>query len=90
LAQTAAASRGDPAVLVAAGLSSAALVGAVQTPIVGHFFGARPLGPIGWGIVMSAATTAAVIGAIPLRWMPWPRGTADQSSPALDGHSVLA
>jgi cation-transporting ATPase I len=67
LAQTAVASRGDPAVLAAAGLSAAALVGTVQTPIVSQFFGSRPLGPLGWGIVLSAATGAAAMGAIPIQ-----------------------
>jgi cation-transporting ATPase I len=67
LAQTAVASRGDPAVLAAAGLSMAALVGTVQTPIVSQFFGSRPLGPVGWGIVLGAATSAAAIGAMPLQ-----------------------
>jgi cation-transporting ATPase I len=70
LAQTAVASRGDPAVLAATGLSMAALVGTVQTPIVSQFFGSRPLGPIGWGIVLSSATSAAVIGAVPVRHLP--------------------
>jgi len=45
----------------------AALVGTVQTPIVSQFFGSRPLGPLGWGIVLGAATSAAAIGAIPVR-----------------------
>jgi cation-transporting ATPase I len=67
LAQTAVASRGDPAVLAAAGLSMAALVGTVQTPIVSQIFGSRPLGPLGWGIVLGAATSAAAMGAIPDR-----------------------
>ncbi len=67
LAQTAVASRGDPAVLAAAALSAAALVGTVQTPIVSQFFGSRPLGPLGWGIVLGAATGAAAIGAVPVK-----------------------
>jgi cation-transporting ATPase I len=67
LAQTAVASRGDPAVLAAVGLSMAGLVGTVQTPIVSQFFGSRPLGPVGWGIVLAAATSAAAIGTMPLQ-----------------------
>ena len=70
LAQTAMASRGDPYVLGAVGLSFAALVGTVQTPGVSHFFGSRPLGPVGWGTVLGAAAAASAIGAIPTKWLP--------------------
>ncbi len=66
LAQTAVASRGDPAVLAAVGLSVAALVGTVQTPVVSQFFGSRPLGPLGWLIVAGSAAGAAAIGAAPV------------------------
>ena len=66
LGQTAVASHGDPAVLAAAGLSAATLVGTVQTPIVSHFFGLRPLGPLGWGMVLGSAAGAAAMGAIPI------------------------
>jgi cation-transporting ATPase I len=45
----------------------AALVGTVQTPVVSQFFGSRPLGPVGWGIVLGAATSAAALGVIPAR-----------------------
>lgn len=69
LAQTALASRGDPLVLAAAGVSMVALVGAVQTPIVSTFFGCRPLGPVGWGIVLASSGTATAIGAVPTRWL---------------------
>jgi cation-transporting P-type ATPase I len=52
----------DP-VVVAVGLGSAALLaGVVQTPGLSHFFGCRPLGPVGWGI-SAAATGAATAGA---------------------------
>ena len=64
------ASRGDPYVLGAVGLSFAALVGTVQTPGVSHFFGSRPLGPVGWGTVLGAAVAASAIGAIPTKWLP--------------------
>ena len=67
LAQTAVAAHGDPAVLAAAGLSMAALVGTVQTPVVSQFFGSRPLGPLGWSIVAGAAAGAAAMGAVPTR-----------------------
>jgi cation-transporting ATPase I len=70
LAQTAVASRGDPYVLGAVGLSFAALVGTVQTPVVSHFFGSRPLGPVAWGTVLGASVVATAIGAMPTRWLP--------------------
>jgi len=66
LAQTAVVSRGAPAVLAVAALSGAALVATVQTPIVSQFFGSRPLGPLGWGIVLDPATGAAAMGAVPV------------------------
>jgi cation-transporting ATPase I len=43
--------------------SAAALAGVVQTPGISHFFGCRPLGPIGWATAIGAsalATGAAV------------------------------
>jgi cation-transporting ATPase I len=67
LAQTAVASQGDPLILAAAGVSMAVLVGAVQTPILSSFFGSRPLGPVGWSIVLGAAAAAAVAGLVPAR-----------------------
>jgi cation-transporting ATPase I len=49
----------DP-VVVASGLGSAALLaGVVQTPGLSHFFGCRPLGPVGWGISGAASAAAA-------------------------------
>src|SRR6266702_4361922 len=59
----------DPVVL-AAGLGSAALLaGIVQTPGLSHFFGCRPLGPIGWGISGAASAAATVAAAAwPLLW----------------------
>lgn len=65
LAQTAIAARGDPAVLAAVGLSVAALVASVQTPGVSHFFGSRPLGPVGWSTVLGAAVAAVTVAALP-------------------------
>ncbi|HEX8862944.1 MAG TPA: hypothetical protein VGC06_28395 [Actinomycetes bacterium] len=54
----------DP-VVHATGLGSAVLLtGIVQTPGLSHFFGCRPLGPLGWGI-SAAASSAATAGAFP-------------------------
>jgi cation-transporting ATPase I len=69
LAQTAVASRGDPAVLAAVGMSFAALVGTVQTPGISHFFGSRPLGPIAWGTVAGSAVAASAVAAMPNKWL---------------------
>ncbi|ONI84678.1 haloacid dehalogenase [Saccharothrix sp. ALI-22-I] len=64
LGQTLATGGLDRSVL-AAGLGSAAVLGAViQTPGVSQFFGCTPLGPIGWGIALSSATAANVLGLV--------------------------
>ncbi len=39
-------------------LSAAALVGVIQTPGLSHFFGCRPLGPLGWGTAVVASIAA--------------------------------
>ncbi|MEU6091407.1 cation-transporting P-type ATPase [Streptomyces sp. NPDC047085] len=41
--------------------SLAALAAVVQTPVLSQFFGCTPLGPIAWGIALSAAAGATVI-----------------------------
>jgi cation-transporting ATPase I len=53
----------DPVVLATALGSAALLAGIVQTPGLSHFFGCRPLGPLGWPI-SGAATGAATAGAV--------------------------
>ncbi|MFE9749853.1 HAD-IC family P-type ATPase [Saccharothrix saharensis] len=51
--------------VLAASLGSAAALGAViQTPGVSRFFGCTPLGPVGWGIALSSATAANVLGLV--------------------------
>jgi cation-transporting P-type ATPase I len=45
-------------VVVTSLLSSAALVSIIQTPGVSHFFGCRPLGPLGWGTAVVASIAA--------------------------------
>jgi cation-transporting ATPase I len=70
LAQTALAARGDPAVLAAVGLSAAAMVATVQTPGVSHFFASRPVGPVGWGIVLGATAVAGAVGLVPAERVP--------------------
>ncbi|WP_309116904.1 cation-translocating P-type ATPase [Saccharothrix sp.] len=52
----------DRSVLAASFGSAAALGAVIQTPGVSQFFGCTPLGPIGWGIALSSATAANVLG----------------------------
>jgi cation-transporting P-type ATPase I len=65
LGQTLAAGGASKAVL-ATGLGSIAALGAiVQTPVVSHFFGCRPLGPVGLlqaGAISAAATGVSIVG----------------------------
>ncbi len=61
LGQTVAAGYRSPLVLSASAVSAAALTAIIQTPGVSHFFGCRPLGPLGWATVLTAS--AAGTGA---------------------------
>jgi cation-transporting P-type ATPase I len=45
-------------VVVTSLLSTAALVTVIQTPGLSHFFGCRPLGPVGWGTAVVASIAA--------------------------------
>jgi cation-transporting ATPase I len=67
LGQTALVGGTSPVVLGSTVVSTAVLVGIVQTPGVSQFFGCTPLGPFGWGIATGAAATAT--GASLL--VPW-------------------
>jgi hypothetical protein len=67
LGQTAVVGGTSPLVLASAAASAGVLVAIVQTPVVSHFFGCTPMGPVGWGIALgnvSAATAASVA-------LPW-------------------
>ena len=64
LGQTLAAGWRDPLVVGATAASAAALMGVVQTPGLSHFFGCRPLGPVGWAI--GGAATAGSCAVSPL------------------------
>lgn len=64
LGQTVVAGGTSPVVLGATAVSVGALVTVVQTPGVSHFFGCRPLGPLGWSTAVTAslaATGASVV-----------------------------
>jgi cation-transporting ATPase I len=64
LGQTLLVGRRSPAVLAASIGSATVLAGIVQTPGVSQFFGCTPLGPIGWGIAVTAATSATLGAAV--------------------------
>ncbi|GGM68348.1 HAD-IC family P-type ATPase [Dactylosporangium sucinum] len=86
LGQTALLSGGDPIVLGAAGASAATLVGVVQTPGLSQFFGCRPLGPVAWGIVLTATAAGTALGALrfplPLPGGPPPHRDEGTGAPA--------
>jgi magnesium-transporting ATPase (P-type) len=63
LGQTVLVGRASPGVLAASLGSAAALAAVVQTPGVSQFFGCTPLGPVGWGCALGAATTATLASA---------------------------
>jgi cation-transporting ATPase I len=74
--------------VVVTGVASAAILGAiVQTPVLSHAFGCRPLGPLGWIIALgaSAAATGAA-NALPdfvERMRTKPGGVVPVDPPAL-------
>ena len=55
LGQTLVIGHRSPLVVGSGVVSVAALIGMIQTPGVSHFFGCRPLGPVGWAIAICAA-----------------------------------
>lgn len=64
LGQTLVAGRRNPLVVGSTVASAAALAGVVQTPGVSHFFGCRPLGPVGWGVGLTAATGSSIAAPV--------------------------
>ncbi len=67
LGQTLVAGGRSPVVVGSVLISMTTLAGVVQIPVLSHFFGCRPLGPLGWAIALgsaSAATGASIV-------MPW-------------------
>lgn len=76
LAQTVVAGGTRPTVLVATGVSVAALVGVIQTPGISQFFGCRPLGPVGWSVAASSAAGATAASIV----VPW---AADRTGAAI-------
>ncbi|MET8805058.1 cation-translocating P-type ATPase [Streptomyces sp. NPDC004546] len=102
LAQTLTSGGADRRVLAATIGSAAVLVGIIQTPGVSQFFGSTPLGPVGWGIVLAAITTATLLHPAlkPLSCrladtgrLPSPADTAvgaDESAPLPSAAAALA
>jgi cation-transporting ATPase I len=76
LGQTMVAGWRSPLVLGASVVSAAALGAIIQTPGVSHFFGCRPLGPVGWvtGLTASGVGTAAAMVASKVAERVWPDG----------------
>ncbi|WP_330342283.1 cation-translocating P-type ATPase [Streptomyces sp. NBC_00557] len=66
----------SPLVLATTGISTTALLTAVQTPGLSQFFGCTPLGPIAWATVAASATTATFGAALAPRLF-----TTDPPSP---------
>ncbi|WP_432045365.1 HAD-IC family P-type ATPase [Streptomyces asiaticus] len=52
----------SPLVLITSVASAATLFAIVETPVVSHFFGCTPLGPMAWSIV-GGCSAAATVGA---------------------------
>ncbi|MFN8105127.1 MAG: cation-translocating P-type ATPase [Acidimicrobiia bacterium] len=67
LAQTLVAGGTSPSVIGATAVSVAALVTVVQTPGLSHFFGSRPLDPLGWSTAVAASLTATAASVV----VPW-------------------
>ena len=63
LGQTLITARHSPLVIGTSLASAAALFAVVETPVVSHFFGCTPLGPVAWGIVGTSAAAATLAAA---------------------------
>jgi cation-transporting ATPase I len=63
LGQTAVAGWRSPLVLAGSTASAGVLATVVQTPGLSHFFGCRPLGPIGWSTALAAAGAGTATAA---------------------------
>ncbi|MGZ4489539.1 MAG: HAD-IC family P-type ATPase [Nocardioidaceae bacterium] len=85
LGQTALAGWRSPLVLAGSAASAGVLGAVVQTPGLSHFFGCRPLGPVGWTTALSAAGIGTAASAALTRLLPeslLPAGTSPASEPA--------
>jgi cation-transporting ATPase I len=82
LGQTLAAGGRSPVVVGASLASFGALATIVQTPGLSHFFGCRPLGPVGWTIAGGASALATGVSIVVPRLVPaldpWVEGLAER------------
>ncbi|MCQ8188534.1 cation-translocating P-type ATPase [Streptomyces rugosispiralis] len=62
----------SPLVLITSVASAATLFAIVETPVVSHFFGCTPLGPMAWSIV-GGCSAAATVGAAVAPRLLFPR-----------------
>ncbi|GAA1256671.1 cation-translocating P-type ATPase [Streptomyces javensis] len=62
----------SPLVLITSVASAATLFAIVETPVVSHFFGCTPLGPVAWAIV-GGCSAAATVGAAMAPRLLFPR-----------------
>ncbi|BCI92179.1 hypothetical protein NIIDMKKI_73850 [Mycobacterium kansasii] len=44
-------------------------MGIIQTPVVSHFFGCTPLGPVAWTGVFGATAGATVVSVLAPKWL---------------------
>jgi cation-transporting P-type ATPase I len=70
LGQTLAAGWRSPLVVAASMGSTAGLIVVVQTPGISHFFGCRPLGPVGWSIGLGSAAAMSLGAPLVSRLVP--------------------
>jgi cation-transporting ATPase I len=76
LGQTIATGGRSPLVIATSLGSMAVLAAIVQTPVVSHFFGCRPLGPLGWGIAGGASVAGGVASLLWRKLSPAPAAVA--------------
>lgn len=76
----------DPVVAAAVVGSLVALGVVVTVPGLSHFFGSRPLGPVGWAIALGWAAASVVLPAVVQR----AAGVAGARAGHAEGRSVLA
>lgn len=69
LSQTLLTRRHSPLVAATAVGSAAVLVVIVQTPVVSHFFGCTPLGPVAWTAVLGSTAAATALAAFAPTWL---------------------
>lgn len=71
LGQTLRSGHGSRGVLVTSLGSAALLTAIIQTPGLSHFFGCRPLGPVGWTIALGASAGATALPSVSRYLMDW-------------------